>query len=60
MTNREHLEWMKQLDDSNENDCDAEYRQAKALEIIAENLITINENLTVVGNELTAIKNLVG
>ena len=36
----------------------AEYRRIKALEIIAETLISIDDNLEYIGNELSVIKNL--
>ena len=51
MTNQEHLQEMRELDDVNENDCRCEYRQAKALEIIAETFIKINDNLESVTTE---------
>lgn len=45
MTNQEHLEQMRELDDVNENDCNCDYRQAKALEIIAETLMSIYDRM---------------
>ena len=57
-----HDKWMDEYNLKHENfSTDKEYdltRIARALEIIAENSITINQNLIVIGNELTAIKNL--
>ena len=70
MSNREYLEGIKKAEEkrvaaynmnfdqlvcNEEND---ETRKLRALEIIAETLISINSNLEHIGNEVSVIKNL--
>ena len=70
MTSREYLEGIKKADNKWFDDYNMTFdelvrnvenddcRKMRALEIIAETLISINSNLEHIGNELSVIKNL--